>query len=64
MEWLNYHHLFYFWAVVHEGGVTSASKKLLLSPSTISAQVSSLEEALGGKLFRRIGRNLEPTDMG
>jgi LysR family transcriptional activator of nhaA len=64
MEWLNYHHLFYFWAVMHEGGVTAASKKLRLAPSTISAQVGSLEEALGGKLFRHIGRNLEPTDMG
>jgi len=64
MEWLNYHHLFYFWAVVHEGSVASASKKLRLSSSTISAQVGRLEEALGGKLFRRVGRNLEPTDLG
>lgn len=64
MEWLNYHHLFYFWAVIHEGGVSAASKKLRLSPSTVSAQVSSLQEAIGGKLFRRVGRNLEPTELG
>jgi len=64
MEWLNYHHLFYFWAVIHEGGVSAASKKLRLSPSTVSAQVSSPQEAIGGKLFRRVGRNLEPTDLG
>lgn len=64
MEWLNYHHLFYFWAVMHEGGVSAASKKLRLSSSTISAQVNCLEEAMGGKLFRRVGRNLEPTDLG
>jgi LysR family transcriptional activator of nhaA len=64
MEWLNYHHLFYFWAVMHEGGLTAACKRLRLAPSTLSVQVGQLEEALGGKLFRRIGRGLEPTDLG
>jgi LysR family transcriptional regulator, transcriptional activator of nhaA len=64
MEWLNYHHLFYFWTVMREGSVTAASKKLRLSPSTVSTQVGKLEEILGGKLFRRVGRDLEPTDFG
>ena len=64
MEWLNYHHLYYFWTVVHEGSLTAACKRLRLAPSTVSAQVGHLEEALGGKLFRRIGRGLEPTDLG
>jgi len=64
MEWLNYHHLLYFWTVMHEGGVTAACKKLRLSPSTVSTQVGKLEEILGGKLFRRVGRDLEPTDLG
>ncbi len=64
MEWLNYHHLFYFWTVMQEGSVTAACIKLRLSPSTVSAQVSKLEETLGGKLFRRVGRDLEPTDLG
>ncbi len=64
MEWLNYHHLLYFWTVVHEGSVTEASKKLRLSVSTVSTQVKRLEETFGGKLFRRVGRNLEPTDLG
>jgi len=64
MEWLNYHHLFYFWTVVHEGSLTAASLRLRLAPSTVSAQVGRLEEALGGKLFRRVGRGLEPTDLG
>ena len=49
---------------MHEGGVSAASKKLRLSPSTVSAQVSNLEEAIGGKLFQRVGRILEPTDLG
>jgi len=64
VEWLNYHHLLYFWTVMHKGSVTAASKKLRLSPSTISTQVGKLEEILGGKLFRRVGRDLEPTDLG
>jgi len=28
MEWLNYHHLLYFWTVVREGGVSRAAEKL------------------------------------
>jgi len=64
MEWLNYHHLFYFWTVMHERSVTAASSRLSLAPSTISVQVGKLEEALGGKLFRLVGRRLEPTDLG
>ena len=30
MEWLNYHHLLYFWTVVREGGVVRAAEKLRL----------------------------------
>ena len=64
MEWLNYHHLYYFWSVAQEESITRASERLRLAPSTISAQVSKLEEMLGGKLFLRVGRNLELTEMG
>ncbi len=64
MEWLNYHHLFYFWTVMNEGSITAASSKLRLAQSTVSAQMSKFEETLGAKLFRRVGRNLVPTDMG
>lgn len=64
MDWLNYHHLFYFWTVMHEGSLTAASERLRLAPSTVSVQVARLEESLGGKLFRRVGRGLEPTDFG
>lgn len=63
MEWLNYHHLFYFWTVMREGSITAASIKLSLAQSTVSAQLSTFEERLGAKLFKRVGRNLEPTDM-
>lgn len=64
MEWLNYHHLYYFWSVAREESISRASERLRLAPSTISAQVSRLEEMLGGKLFRRVGRNIELTEMG
>ena len=64
MEWLNYHHLYYFWSVAREGSISRASERLRLAPSTISAQVSKLEEMLGDKLFRRVGRNLEMTETG
>src|SRR5574340_61267 len=64
MDWLNYHHLFYFWTVVREGSIAAACRKLLLSPATISAQLRELEDALGEKLFKRVGRNLAPTEFG
>lgn len=64
MEWLNYHHLFYFWTVMREGSITAASEKLRLAQSTISAQLSRLEDSLEVKLTQRVGRNLEPTDAG
>jgi LysR family transcriptional activator of nhaA len=64
MEWLNYHHLFYFWTVMQEGSITAASSKLNLTQSTVSAQISKFEENLGKKLFKRVGRNIEPTEMG
>lgn len=64
MEWLNYHHLFYFWTVMREGSITAACKKLTLAQSTVSAQLGKLEQSLGGKLFNRQGRSLEATDLG
>ncbi len=64
VEWLNYHHLLYFWVVAREGGLTQASKVLRLAPPTLSAQVRALEERLGEKLFARVGRKLVLTDVG
>ena len=64
MEWLNYHHLLYFWVVAREGGISRASGQLSLTPATISAQIRALEEILGEKLFSRAGRNLVLTEMG
>jgi len=64
MEWLNYHHLLYFWTVAREGSVSKASASLRLAQPTISGQVKTLEDALGEKLFKRRGRNLVLTEMG
>ena len=64
MEWLNYHHLFYFWNVAREGSVMRACQKLHLAQPTISGQIRVLENALGEKLFIRSGRSLALTDVG
>jgi LysR family transcriptional activator of nhaA len=64
MEWLNYHHLLYFWTVAREGTIARASKELSLAQPTISGQIRVLEDQLGEKLFQRSGRNLVLTDMG
>jgi LysR family transcriptional activator of nhaA len=64
MEWLNYHHLLYFWAVAREGSVTRASEQLGLAQPTVSGQLKALEDALGEKLFTRVGRRLVLTDVG
>jgi LysR family transcriptional activator of nhaA len=64
MEWLNYHHLFYFWTVVRTGSITEACEELRLAPPTVSAQLRSFEDQLGEKLLTRSGRNLVPTEMG
>jgi LysR family transcriptional activator of nhaA len=64
VDTLNHHHLYHFWAVVREGGVTRASEKLHVSQPTISGQIRELEEALGEKLLRRSGRTVALTDAG
>jgi len=64
MEWLNYHHLLYFWAVARYGSVVRASRELRLAQPTISGQVRRLEEVIGAKLFERVGRRLVLTSTG
>lgn len=64
VEFLNYHHLRYFWTVAREGGLTKAAARLHVSQPTISAQIRSLEDELGERLLRRAGRGLALTDAG
>jgi LysR family transcriptional regulator, transcriptional activator of nhaA len=62
--WLNYHHLFHFWTVAREGGISRAAAKLHITHSTLSTQVTALAEALGAPLFERRGRGLALTPFG
>jgi LysR family transcriptional activator of nhaA len=64
MNWLNYHHLLYFWTVAREGTIAKACALLHLTQPTISGQLRSLEKALGEKLFERVGRNLVLSETG
>lgn len=63
-DWLNYHHLLYFWAVARDGGVRRAAERLFLSPQTLSGQIRELELSLGERLFERQGRRLVLTESG
>jgi len=49
---------------MRDGGITPAAKRLNVVPSTVSAQLSTLEGALEVKLMQRAGRAIEPTEMG
>ncbi len=64
MDWLNYHHLLYFWVVAREGSIVKASEQLRLAQPTISGQLRALEESFGQKLFVRQGRGLVLTEFG
>ena len=64
MEWLNYHHLLYFWVVAKEGSLARASQELRLAHPTLSGQIHRLEAVLGEQLFTRQGRNLVLTEVG
>lgn len=61
---LNYKHLHYFWTVAHEGSIAKASKKLHITPQTISGQLSLLESRIGNPLFVKAGRGLTLTETG
>jgi len=64
MEWINYHHLLYFWVVARKGSLTAAAEDLNLSVPTVSVQIRRLEESLSEPLFERKGRRLVLTEVG
>ena len=64
MEWLNYHHLLYFYVAAREGSGTRAAEVLRLAQPTLSGQIRKLEEALDEKLFTREGRRVVLTETG
>ena len=61
---LNLRHLYLFWVVAKEGGVTRAAERLGLAVQTISAQLALLDQALGKSLLQPQGRRLVPTEAG
>lgn len=64
MDWLNYHHLHYFWVVAREGTIARACDQLHLTQPAISKQLRQLEHSVGERLFKRVGRNLALTETG
>lgn len=61
---LNYHHLRYFWAIAHDGGLTKAARRLRVSPSALSIQLKQFEHQIGQQLFERTGKRLVLTEVG
>ncbi|MFM9899517.1 MAG: LysR family transcriptional regulator [Polaromonas sp.] len=60
----NYKHLYYFWVVAKEGGMSRAAEKLDMAVQTVSAQVRELERSLGFALLKPAGRGLVLTAAG
>jgi LysR family transcriptional regulator, transcriptional activator of nhaA len=63
-DFLNYHHLRYFWTVAKEGSLRRASEKLRVSQPSMCTQIKLLEASLGETLFRTSGRSLVLTEFG
>lgn len=61
---LNYRHLYHFWIVAKQGGVSRAARHLNLAVQTLSVQVRELEKSLGVTLLQAEGRRLVLTEAG
>ncbi len=53
-----------FLAVIEAGSFTAAAERLHLTQPAISRQMRLLQEQLGVRLFRRVGRRIFPTHAG
>lgn len=60
----NYRHLYYFWVVGKEGGITRAADRLGMAVQTVSTQVRELERSLGHALLKPEGRGIALTEAG
>ena len=56
--------LIYFTAIVDEGNISSAAKKLHISQPPLSSQIHNLEQELGCVLFERGARKVQLTEAG
>ena len=61
---INLNQLRAFFLVVTEKSVTKAAQKLFVTQPAVTMQIKALEENLGVKLFNKIGKNIELTDIG
>jgi aminoethylphosphonate catabolism LysR family transcriptional regulator len=61
---ISHAHLRSFHAVATHGSFTRAAEMLNITQPTLSGQVKDLEERYGTKLFVRLGRRIELTDIG
>jgi len=61
---ISHAHLRSFHAVATHGSFTRAAEFLHITQPTLSGQVKELEERYGIKLFLRLGRRIELTDIG
>ena len=50
--------------VCKQGSITKAAEALFLTPQTVTGQIKALEERMDGKLTKRNGRSVEPTELG
>ncbi|MDR9424962.1 MAG: LysR family transcriptional regulator [Marinobacter sp.] len=64
MDQLNLRHLYYFWVISREGSIARASEVLDLAPQTLSGQLATFEQSVGGQLFSRRNRRLALTELG
>lgn len=60
----SYRHLYYFWVVGKEGGITRAADRLGMAVQTVSTQVRELERSLGHALLKPEGRGIALTEAG
>jgi len=58
MEWLNYHHLLYFWSSPRKAASSRPARSCASRTPTISGQIHGSRTVLGQKLFDKHGRNL------
>lgn len=53
-----------FYTVAKCGSLTKAAEELYISQPAVSQAIKQLESQLGGKLFNRVSRGMELTDIG
>jgi DNA-binding transcriptional LysR family regulator len=63
-RWMDLKGLRAFCSVAESGSFSRAAAALGMAQSVLSRQVSALEGELGGRLFHRTGRGVQPTELG